>query len=223
MKGEWLMTTTLTFLTIISAVGVFGGLIRGLILGIAQWVWLLYLLVIPIIIVFGIAPYKLWRQQKDTLVRLTTERLEVEIEKQPESAPSGHWWHLIVSNPNSIPIESCYGQLKSFEPNKNGRPYPPLRLPWSSLVTREMERYTIPAKGSGILDFVVITEQYLSVVALSIEEGKRIFFNYEPPGTYEAEIQVGSEKEDFKPTKIKLKMVFSGGMDISIEKIRDNG
>jgi len=207
---------TLPF-AVIGLLGVTGG-----IAGIVKGSSLIYLLAVPFVLVLLIAPYKLWKQEKDKVKELTTKRLEVNVEEQPEDARGTLWWHIIVRNPSSIPIESCYGQLVSFEPNKSNKPYRGLRLPWSSWVTKEMERYTIPGNASGILDFVVALPRYFSIVAL-FTEGKRTFFNYEEPGTYEAEIQVGSEKEAFLTTKIKVKIVYAGEGKLTIEKIGDNG
>lgn len=180
--------------------------------------------VVPIIVMLiFVAPYKLWKEKADMVAKLTTKRLEVDIEERPEETDTTSWWHLIVRNPSSSPIKSCYGQLISFEPNKHNKPYRGLRLPWSSWVTRERERYTIPGNASSTLDFVAALPRYFSIVALSTEEGKATFFNLEGPGTYKVELQVGSEEEDFLATKIKARIVYAGDRKLTIEKIGDNG
>ena len=205
------MTTLLYVITASGLVGAF-----------SQLDPLVYLFAIPIFVFLLIAPYKLWKKKADMVTKLTTKRLEVDIEERPEETDTTSWWHLIVRNPSSAPIESCYGQLLSFEPNESNKPYQGLRLPWSSWVTKEMERFTIPANASGTLDFVAAVPRYFSVVALSVQEGRRTFFNYEPPGTYKVHIQIGSEKEAFSPTKLKIKIVYLGERKLTIEKIEDN-
>ena len=196
--------------------------------GIALATWqnqiIVLIAVVPVgVMLLFVAPYKLWKEKANMVRELTTKRLEVDIDERTEETDTTSWWHLIVRNPSSIPIESCYGQIVSFEPNNNNKPYLGVKLPWTSWLTREMERYTIPANANGILDFVVAVPRFFSVVTLSPQEGKRTFFNYEPPGTYEVGIQIGSEKEAFPPTKIKFKIVYSGQRKLTIEKIGDNG
>lgn len=184
---------------------------------ISQLNWLVYLLAIPIFIFLLAAPYKLWKKANERVIELTTKKLEVEFERQAEPHPPEFWWHFIIRNPNSIPIEDCYGQLLSFIPNKNNSPYEGFTLPWSSWTTRDMEKYTIPGKASGRLDFIMTSPNHLFIVGLSTEEAKRTFLQGEPLGEYMAEIQVGSQRQGFEPTKVKMRIVFSGGINLEVK------
>lgn len=208
-KGERMVTSALILVTLLG--------ITGFTLGIVQWGRVVYLLAIPIVLIFSVAPYKLWKRANDRVIELTTKKLEVKFERQAEPHPPRFWWHFIVRNPNSIPIEDCYGQLLSFIPNKNNSPYQGLRLPWSSWTTRDMEKYTIPGRASGRLDFIVTSDEHLVIVGLSTEEAKRTFLQAEPLGEYMAEIQVGSHKQAFEPTKVKMRIVFSGGVNLEVK------
>ena len=174
------------------------------------------------ILLLVVAPYKLWKRKRDQLIELTNKKLIVELEKNPEVAQPGYFLHLIVRNPNSKPIKNCYGQLKSFEPNRNNRPYSTLGLPWSHRTTREMERYTIPSNANGLLDFIVTDRKVISIFTLSPEEGKREYYYPEPPGIYRVEVRVGSETESFAPTEISVEIKLDKSGNFQSREIKQN-
>lgn len=156
-------------------------------------------------------PYRKYREKAEELDKLTAKRLEIEVEKQPEHVGGTFWGHLIVHNPSSVPIKDCYGELLSFTPNRSNRPYQGVHLPWSSYSSVDTQTCTIGCYGRALLDIAMTDSNYLYITTLSPDAGRRGVPFPEPPGTYIAEIQVGSTAESFLPTKVRLKIVLRGG------------
>ena len=206
-------------LSILSLILLFGGVVGAIM---ASY-WFLFLGIPILVLIFVVAPYALWRQQSHRLRELTTKRLQVELEKNPETAPPGIWWHLIIRNLSNVPIEGCYGQLLSFTPNRSQRLYEAIKFPWSSYGTiLNTETITIAGQSHAYLDIALTDGQDLRLITLSPEPGKRTILYPEPQGTYIAEIQVGSQKEDFRPTLVRLELIYRGGLDLKVE-LHDNG
>jgi len=210
-------------LTFLFALIVISGLTGGIFAAInVDNYWFIVAGCVPVLLLtLLVAPYKLWKEKVNTVTKLTTKRLEVEVEKEPEHAQNGIWWHLIVRNPSNVPIEGCYGQLLSFIPNKNKKPYQAINLPWSSLGGIYTQTITIPGKGYKYLDVAMTNGNYLYIVTLSPDPRLRGTPYPETDGIYRAKVKVGSEKEASEATEIKLKIVFKDG-NLHIEKDKSN-
>jgi hypothetical protein len=175
--------------------------------------------VVPIIIILVfIAPYKLWKEKADVVKRMTTKRLEVRVKEAPEHFKNQLWCHLIVRNPSDNPIEGCYGRLVSFEPNENKRPYETFGLPWSAY-SGGTKTIIIPGTEKELLDVAMAEGKSLYIPTFLADTGARITPFDEKEGVYTAIVRVGSKKEAFKATEIKLKIVFKNG-DLRMKRLR---
>lgn len=191
--------------------------------------WWISLIPLTILIVF-VAPYKLWRGAHDDLVRLTEKRLGVDIEPQMGDPKRGAIWrHLRVTNLGVEAIDDCYGLLLEFrsEDAKNESMWPPAGFyyPWSSHGGRVKETSIAGNNGFDKLDIAVFNyleaeyKDRLWTPELSADRYNRTMMYPLPVGTYYAKIRVGSKSADFKPTDVKLKLIYSGGSSLKVEKV----
>ncbi len=202
----------------------------GLSIGLGAWLksqpitdWIA---IIPFgVLLLFVAPYKLWKRHEDKLHELTTPRLRLEIlQSDPEINEREIWWHLAVHNDSLEPIEGCYAKVKSFEPNTNKRPYEATHLPWASGGGTETRTTTIPGECSESVDVVMADRKtrMLYIPIPSAEARKREKKYPEPPGSYEIEIQVGSEKQTFKSSSIRLTIELKETGELYVKEVERN-
>ena len=161
--------------------------------------------------------------------KLTTTKLEVEVEPSDYIDKGTGWRHLRVRNPTSRVIKGCYGMLKDFRavtpvPKDTELPRIGIRYPWS---TRHGEIGILADIGSRsfkILDIAACsggeTQEFRTPLLASDGWTRWQGFGL-PEGTYEVEIEVGSEGEDLPPMCKKFRIVFSGGTDLEIEESKE--
>lgn len=176
------------------------------------------------LLVLVIAPAFLWISEHEKVVSLTTPKLSVDVPSKPLT--SG-WYHLIVRNPTGVPIKDCYAKLIDFRSLTRVDPdseLPPIgiKYPWSTLggsssptVTRD-----IGPRSFDILDIAVCKHDdpdYFYTPILSAD-GYRRYMEYPlPVGTYEMDIEVGSDTMDFPPTHATFEVRFLGGYQLQVK------
>jgi len=153
-------------------------------------------------------------------IHLITPRLRIELEQSPEVNNEHIWWHLIVHNDSIKAIDDCYAQLLSFTPNLNKRLYQAVHLPWSSFGGQDMETATIPGKSFRYFDVVMTNKKDLYVLTFAPNPSLRGTPFSEPPGQYELVIQVGSNRQSFMPSKIKLEAIFSKDGNLDVKEVK---
>lgn len=196
----------------------------------AFWAKEWWISLVPLgILILLVAPYQLWKNAHDDLVRLTQKRLGVDIEPQIGDCKKGAIWrHLRVSNLGVEPIDGCYGLLMEFRSedtqNQNMCPPPGFYYPWSSYGGRGKETKIAGSNGFDKLDIAVFNyaeaeyKDKLWTPELSADGYNRTTMYPLPAGTYYARIQVGSKSIAFKPTEIALRLMYSGGANLQIEQ-----
>jgi hypothetical protein len=177
-------------------------------------------------------------------VRLTTKRLRVVGAENYEPGKGPSWLRLVIENPTGVPIKECYGKLcerkmvatdltevdgelvrLSISDEEGGKSsenmeLPPegQKFPWSPesggdrLTTisgfngREYLYFAAKLKNSGAFGFPSYGDVKWTNFAL---------------GDFELEIEVGSEREGFKPTKIGIVLRAEGG-DLEVVSCRES-
>jgi len=178
------------------------------------------------VLIILVAPYRLWKTASDDLTTLKTPRLEVKVEPPEYTGQGTLWRHVRVTNPTGRAIAGCYAQLKSFRaitdvPKGTTLPRSGINYP---LATRHGERRITTQIGSGgfkLFDIIACGGGIFETPTLARDGWLRDAQFPLGQGTYEAEIQVGSEVEDFPPMCKKFKIVFSGGIDLEIEELKE--
>jgi hypothetical protein len=207
-RGEFIVTLILAFIPVIATV------FFGLKLEFTTAQWLLWVVLALVFDVAVIIPIKIGIKY----IHITTTKLKVELESQPQNIGNQTWWHLMVSNPSNIPIPDCYGQVIYFTPNISNNPYKGMNLAWSTSGSTNTKSVTIPGKSAKLLDLVMTDHNNIYIVGLSPQSSMRSTYYPEPPGTYEAEIQVGSESESFEPTLFKIKIILDGHGNLDVQQ-----
>ena len=190
------------------------------------------------IILFGVAPYFVWKttrkcvqDMQGQLQELTTPRLEVAVEpEEVEALPDGevrYWWHLKVKNPTGKAISGCYCKIVEFRSKAkiNAQlPRPGIRYPWSTLAGGALARTTckIGSKDFDVVDIAMCQHNEPDVFYTPIlgkdQYTRHLQFPL-PSGKYEINIQVGSDDLNFQPTLRTIEIDFSGGYQLSIMDI----
>jgi len=208
-RGEFIVTLILAFIPVIAAI------LFGLRLEFTSAQWLLWVVLALVFDVLVIIPFKIGIRY----IHITTTKLIVELESKPQNVSSQTWWHLIVRNSSNVPIQNCYGQVVSFVPNISNNPYEGMNLAWSTYGSTNTKMVPIPGKSAKLLDVVMTDRNNIYMVGLSPQSAIRGTYFPEPPGTYEAKIQVGSESESFEPTIIKIKMILDNNGNLAVSSI----
>lgn len=209
-------------LAIITALG-----LTGVIVSFFTWSNLIYLLVVPIVMVFFIAPYKLLKQKASEIEQLTTKRLELANEETGEVYTNQNIWnHLKVMNKTDVAIKGCYGQLVRFLDlsSKNLIQVPPNSIRYAWTTNRGGSNCRTSDIGPHSWDYLDIMwvdgiNNMLYTPVLQQDNWTRHLLYPIPPGKYQLEIQVGSEVEDILPEKIKLMIEYNGGLDFRVQKV----
>jgi hypothetical protein len=187
---------------------------------------------ILLLMIFVIAPYKLWKMNNDKLEELITPRLTVFFEPNAPLQQRGNvdWHHLRVHNPTGKAIPGCYCKLVEFRakgeiPEYIRLPRPGIRFPWSTHGGGVQERITVKiASGSfDIVDIAVCkiieTPDKFLIPILDRDQYTRLLEYPLPLGDYEVDIEVGSDDLDFAPTLKTFVIKFAGGFAFEISDI----
>lgn len=200
-------------------------------IGLGLWFFLL---------VFMVTPTRMAIEK----VKLTTKRLRVVRVENYETGKGPSWLRLVIENPTGVPINNCYGKLcgrKMIATNLIENDDEMARLPISrergGKSSRNME---LPPEGqkfpwspeSGGDRIRTISgyksPEYLYFAAKLENSGAFGFPSYSGVdwtnwalGDFELEIEVGSESDDFRPTKVRIVLRAEGG-DLEIVNWRES-
>lgn len=167
-------------------------------------------------------------------VKLTTKRLRVVRVENYDPGKGPSWLRLVIENPTGVPIKECYGKLcerKMIATNLTRIDDKLVRLPISPEEGgKSLENMELPPEGqkfpwspeSGGDRVITISgfnsREYLYFAAKLKNSGAFGFPSYSGVnwtnfalGDFEIEIEVGSESEDFKPTKVGIVLRAEGG------------
>src|SRR4030042_313921 len=192
--------------------------------------WLTFLPLI--LLLLFIAPYKVWKNDNNKLMDLTTPRLKVELEspEEMETTPDGetnYWHHLRISNPTGEAIIGCYCRIVNFRSKTKVNatlPQPGIRYPWSTRGGSHLSRTTciIGSQGFDIVDIAMCEHNEPDLFYTPVP-GRGQYVRHPrfplPPGIYEVDIQVGSDNLNFQPTLKTLEFQFRSGFDLRIKDI----
>jgi hypothetical protein len=178
--------------------------------------------------------------REQEIARLTERRLLVCLPESRYDYLGQQWIRLRVENPTAIPIPECFGKLinyrlASWESRKEGRlleeievspesgahttpqsgELPPQRhmFPWSPNQLPETT-ITIPGHNSDEFLYIAMKRTTEGCFYTPTDMGLR-YPNY-GMGNFELELEIGSNSEPFKPTRVKL--VFRAGGDLEAKK-----
>ena len=167
-------------------------------------------------------------------------RLLAEVIPEPQSGgrePISWWWWIKVTNPTNRAIEDCYAAVREFTciyPPGNWRlPAPGHKLPWSRSSSGGGFLTTIAGYGSQAeIDLVSLNRlgaKYLRISSYPLDQGGRPDVDKFPlqPGVYDATVVIGSQKVEFKPTEIRVRITYKGSTSLdtgaTITEIQDSG
>ncbi len=196
-------------------------------IGFGLLAWFLWLLLV-------VTPMRMWKENTDTISRLTTRRLVVEDAEIYDDGMGCHWLRLRVENPTALPIKDCYGKLidrrlitfpttvqgqtfrQLVDPQVGGRSrdkglLPPegTRFPWTP--TQLPETITT-ISGFGSKEFLYIVAKRKDLVQFGFPTDMGIKYDNWSLGEFQLVVEIGSEVEAFQPTKARV--VFRAGGDI---------
>ena len=214
--------------------GILGALSFGIALVIVIFCWNLFR-----------APYRQRNEviekltvSEQEIVRLTGRRLLVSLPESYYDYLNDHWIRLRVENPTAVSIPDCYGKsvsyrLASYEAEMDGKlkevqiptevgtstipqsmELPPQRhrFPWSTLPLPEITT-TIPTNSYEFL-YIAMKRNSQGCFYTPTDMGLK-YPNY-GMGNFELEIEIGSNSEPFKPTKVRL--TFCAGEEVEVKK-----
>ena len=191
-------------------------LVCAVITGITQNLWFLFMLSPFLVMGLFVAPYKLWKADHDELERMKEKRLLVSLVPNYEPGDGSHWLRLRVDNLSALPIPNCFGKLDSYTMLIKGKRateipggaklndgLPPDRhsFPWGSTNTPDSLK-TIEGNGHEYLYIAVVQDQGQNFFTPT-EMGLR-YPKTKIHAEYEVIIDIGSEKEAFTPSKVRL-------------------
>lgn len=212
---SWLITAPLSYLATVGIIRISNLDNIGWSIAAGVIIWFVLLLLI-------ITPIRMLKARADTLTRLTTKRLVVSLADNYEPRDGYHWLRLRVDNPSSVPIAGCYGKLASYTmlikvdgvlrkvtdfPDGSGKSLnnglPPERhpFPWASTNTPDTLK-TIAGNDYEYLYIAVMQENSTNLFTpteMGLGYPKTNIF-----AEYEVIIDIGSEVEQFSPTKVCL-------------------
>ncbi len=130
-----------------------------------------------------------------------------------------------VTNKTAVVIKACYGQLVSFSdlPNKTNE-VPPSSVRYAWTTNRGGNNCRISDIGPNSWDYLDIIYVFgdnniFYTPVLQKDNWTRAPLYPLPIGEYQAEIQVGSEVENFPPTHICLRIKYKGGIDLHVQSV----
>ena len=190
-------------------------------IGLALWFFLL---------VFMVTPMRMAIEK----VKLTTKGLRVVGSESYNCGGGYNWLRLMVENPTGVPIPNCYGKLcgrkmvatnlikideretRLFVSPERGRESEPSaqlppeghKFPWSPTSVADT---TITIPGFNSREYLYYAAKLKSSGAFGFPSEIGIKYNNFSLGDFELEIEVGSESETFKPTKVCVTFRAEGG------------
>jgi len=161
----------------------------------------------------------------------TLKRLQPRLVKDT-NAPTGEcWWNLKVHNPNSQPVNGCYGKIRGYR-IVSGRLGGAMLPRLGSKLSWRVEPFSTPRVSITIGGH---SDDYLDVAmskadaegfftpepAPPVHGGGKLFVQQPialsyplPKGQYELEIEVGSETETLSSTTVTLWLDYRGGLQL---------
>ena len=189
-----------------------------------KWMSLGTLLGIPFILIFFVAPFRLWNQTRELL----TPKLSVSNEIVPALNPSRTWCRLIVKNKSMKAISKCYGKLLHFEPmtpmaDSYYLPNPSVRYPWSTRGGIQCETRDIGGDSKDYLDISCTDGQYLYTPTLAQDGWTRNLDFRVPTGEYKVRLEVGTEdiRSPFKKTVVEFILYYKGGLELEVHNFNE--
>ncbi len=186
--------------------------------------WWIFLVPLGMFILF-IAPYKLWKAQHDELTKMKEKRLVVSLSDNYRPRDGSDWLRLRVDNPSGVSIKGCYGKLsyytmlvsvegisKKATDISTGASLndglPPARhpFPWASTTTPPILK-PIGSKDHEFLYIAVVPKQgtnFFTPTESGLGYPKTNIF-----AEYEAQIDIGSESEEFSPTRVVFRFAMT--------------
>lgn len=150
--------------------------------------------------------------------------LEPLLERDDNSPKNERWWNIEVSNPNSAPMQQCYGKVRNYRVLRSsghgGRPLLPKRgtkLPWrASPLGRRRLSADIAGGSKDYLDlaFCRENEQVYYTPQLTPNHAAQPLIGLFPlpPGEYEAEIEIGAEGDEIPLRLMTIEVKYRGGL-----------
>ncbi len=194
--------------------------------------WLVVIIGVAMFLVVHGVPVEVWRRVIPRRGNAPEQPLDVELVKT--SAPGENWINLRVRNPNQMPVEGCYGKLRSYRrvgaSSAAGLPPPKPghKLPWRSWGGPRRLLATIPAGSEDYLDvaFSAITNNLdpdlLWTPSISGSDTRPVLPTFpQSQGEFELVVEIGSEKVGIPLRMATLALTFTGStnLDGSLENV----
>jgi hypothetical protein len=155
------------------------------------------------------------------------------------------WWNVEVHNPNPDPIKQCFAKVSAYrkldvvgewDERRNKMPLSGLKLMWRVGPGDQARAYadigggsrdwfslaTAQSHDSGYqqVDFQ-LPQPSPSIVGGTMPYVTRpLTFEYPlPAGTYEMEVEIGSETESLPPAHMAVRLIYKGGLDLQVTVI----
>lgn len=188
-----------------------------------KWASIGTLIGVPFILIFFVAPFKLWQKTRELLI----PKLSASIEIVPALGENRIWCRLVVKNESMQTISKCYGKLLYFQPTKpiTGKyylPNPSVRYPWSTRGGIKCETRDIGGHSTDYLDIACTDSQYLYTPTLA-QDGWTRNLNFKvPQGEYNVSLEVGTEDSyfPFKKTVIEFTLQYTG-LSLEVKDFRE--
>jgi len=167
-------------------------------------------------------------------VKITSKRLKVAEVENYEPGKGLNWLRLVIENPTGVPIKNCYGKLcerkmiatnltrideelvrLSISPENGGKSLENMELPpegqkfpWSP---ESGGNRIITISGFNSREYLYFAAKLKNSSAFGFPSYSDVEWRNFALGDFELEIEVGSESEDFKPTKVGIAIRAEGG------------
>lgn len=182
-------------------------------------------------VVFGALRW-LWRRISQPSTEL--QALEPQLEHDDNAPGNQLWWNVAVTNPNGSPVTRCYGKIVEYrivrlDDASQGRPVVPRKgtmLPWRAAPKGERRREAdIGGESTDYLDLAFCEPgwpAYLTPQLSGAGDKQPLTGLYPlPSGTYEAEIEVGSDAHPIRRRLLTVEVDFGAdtGLQAHVTKL----
>lgn len=160
-----------------------------------------------------------FRPREDAALQF--QPLEPRLEHDENAPRRQVWWNVAVSNPNGSPVTRCYGKIVEYRTQRlddasQGRPIVPRKgtmLPWRAAPEGDRRREAdIGSESTDYLDLAYCEPGwpvYLTPQLSGPREKQPLTGRYPlPSGTYEAEIEIGSNAQPIRRRLLTVKLEF---------------
>jgi len=185
--------------------------------------WFLFL-------VFVVTPIRMGVEK----VQLTTKRLTAQGAELYDDGRGCQWLRLRVENPTALPIPNCYGKLLDrrlvrsqpiqvdgklteieISPEVGRRSsenmeLPPEghRFPWEPT---QLPETTATVSGFGGKEFLYVVAKRENIGSIGFPTDMGIEYHNWSLGDFELKLEIGSDSEPFRPTKLRVVFKATGG------------